>query len=172
MMPAGTLPPLAVPDRLLLTLPGAVAAARAHCEPGCFPYHAAWRLCRRAGLKGHPGWHTGFYAQTLDKHPLPTHRPVRVLICAASDEMMLAVLARLVGARRLLVTLIDACRTPLLLAATYAHHHHHIAVTTVQARAPERLTRRPSHPDGASARDLYAAGADPKPAIWAASRGQ
>ncbi|GAA1818315.1 class I SAM-dependent methyltransferase [Planosporangium flavigriseum] len=135
-MPAGTLPPLAVPDRLLLTLPGSVAVARAHCEASCFPYHAAWRLCRRAGLKGHPGWHTGFYAQTLDTHPLPAHQPVRVLICAASDEMMLAVLARLVGARRLLVTLVDSCRTPLLLAAAYARRHH-VALTTAQARAPE-----------------------------------
>ncbi|NJC74093.1 class I SAM-dependent methyltransferase [Planosporangium thailandense] len=127
---------VAVPDRLVLTLPGAVTAARAHCQPDCFAYHATWRLFRHTGLKGHPGWHAGFYAQALAAHPLPTYRPVRVLICAASDEMMLAVLTRLIGARRLLVTLVDACPTPLRLAAAYAHRHH-ITLTTVRARAPE-----------------------------------
>ena len=60
---------------------------------------------------------------------------MRVLICAASDETTLAVLSRLLRPRPITVTLIDACRTPLLLAARYARQHH-IDLTTTQVRAP------------------------------------
>lgn len=118
-----------------LMVPGAALTARHHCAPSCLGYHAAWRLCRRAGLKGNPGWHIGFYRTALDGRELPGGRPVRVLICAASDETMLSVLARLLRSHRLDVTLVDACRTPLLLAAAYAHRHR-LALSTVQAHVP------------------------------------
>jgi SAM-dependent methyltransferase len=125
--------------RWRLTLPGAAATARRYCGPHCFGYHATWRLFRHTGLKGNPRWHTGFYTRALDGHRLPTDRPVRILICAASDETMLAVLARLLHPRRLDVTLVDACRTPLLLAAAYAERHH-LTLTTMQAHAPDLPT--------------------------------
>ena len=125
-----------VPHWWRLTLPGAAATARRYCGPNCFGYHATWRLFRHAGLKGNPSWHTGFYSRVLDTHHPPTDRPVRILICAASDETMLAVLNRLLHPRRLEVTLVDACRTPLLLAAAYAERHH-LTLTTRQAHAPD-----------------------------------
>ncbi|MEU7906383.1 hypothetical protein [Actinoplanes sp. NPDC049118] len=121
--------------RWRLSVPGAALTARHYCQPACFGYHAAWRICRRTGLKGNPRWHVGFYRTALDAHALPAGRLLRVLICAASDETMLAVLARLLPAHRLEVRLVDACRTPLLLAAAYARRHH-LTLTTVQAHAP------------------------------------
>jgi hypothetical protein len=135
-MPATDAAMLGAPQWWRLTVPGAAATARRYCGPNCFGYHATWRLFRRAGLKGNPTWYTGFYAQALDAHPLPTGRPVRVLICAASDEAMLAVLGRLLHPRHLEVTLVDACRTPLILAAAYAERHG-FSLTTVQGHAPD-----------------------------------
>ncbi|MFH0246312.1 hypothetical protein ACGRHY_28725 [Streptomyces sp. HK10] len=118
-----------------LTLPAVVATARRHCTERCFAYHASWRIFRRAGLKGHPGWHTGFYRRALTTHPLPAHGRVRVLICGASDEAMLATLARLLPPEQLEVHLIDACPTPLHLAAAYARRTG-ITLTTGLDRAP------------------------------------
>lgn len=143
-----TTAPTSAPSDARLSIAGAVTAARACCPPRCFTYHAAWRLFRHAGLKGNPTWHTGFYATALDQHSLPDHRPVRALICAASDETMLAVLSRLLHPRHVAVTLVDACRTPLLLAATYARQRS-IDLTTVHAHAhgPTR-PRRTLRPRG------------------------
>lgn len=131
-----TTTPTSAPGDVRLGITGAVSVARACCPPGCFTYHAAWRLFRRTGLKGNPTWHTGFYATALAGHRPPTDRPVRVLICAASDETMLAVLSRLLRPCLVTVTLVDACRTPLLLAAAYARHHG-IDLRTIHAHAPD-----------------------------------
>lgn len=120
--------------RAPLTLAGALTTARTYCSPDCFPYHASWRLFRRTGLKGNPGWHTGFYQHSLDRADLPGR--VRVLMCAASDEAMLQAMARQLGADRLDVHLVDACPTPLVLARSYAQRHA-ITLTCSQARAPQ-----------------------------------
>jgi len=117
-----------------LTLAGAMATARTHCDPACFTYHASWRLFRRTGLKGSPAWHTGFYQRALAEADLPAR--VRVLVCAASDEAMINFMARQLGAQRLEVHLVDACRTPLVLAQAYAKRHR-IALTCTRSTAPE-----------------------------------
>ncbi|GAA4994387.1 hypothetical protein GCM10023205_78950 [Yinghuangia aomiensis] len=120
----------------ILTITGALRTARTYCPPVCFPYHATWRLFRSTGLKGHPGWHRGFYRLALDRTGL-THRPrLRVLICGASDEAMLATLADLLGIDRLDVYLVDRCATPLRLALAYANHVD-LALVTRQAEAPQ-----------------------------------
>jgi len=43
--------------------------ARRTCPPGCFGYHAAWSVCRRLGIKSHPGWHQDFLTASLSSHP-------------------------------------------------------------------------------------------------------
>jgi hypothetical protein len=125
-----TLPP--VPARL--SVPGSLAVARACCPPECFAYHAAWRFFRRTGLKGHPGWHVGLLRLLVAEQP-PSPGPVRVLICAASDEAMLACLTRVLDPDRLRVQMLDACPTPLVLASAYAARHG-IALTTRRHRVP------------------------------------
>ncbi len=95
----------------------AVRAARRHCTPGCFAYHAAWPLFRRLGVKAHPGWHHRLYQQELTG--LPAGR-VQVLVCAASDEALVAAVTGAIGRHRVAATLVDRCATPLTLAARYA----------------------------------------------------
>ncbi|MGH3712139.1 MAG: hypothetical protein ACRDT4_01535 [Micromonosporaceae bacterium] len=116
-----------------LTVPGALAVARAHCTVDCFPYHSLWRLFRRTGLKGHPGWHAGFFRAHLNA-PRDPQRPVRALVCAASDEAMLATVLACAGPR-VAAHMVDACETPLILAAEYARRHH-VELTVEQARLP------------------------------------
>jgi hypothetical protein len=111
-----------------------LAIARRGCAPECFAYHATWRLTRHSGLKGHPGWHTGFYRAALTGHQLPTGKPVRALICGAADETMLAVLTGLLG-DTIDVHLIDACPTPLAINAAYARRRG-LTLTAAQATAP------------------------------------
>ncbi|WP_322769837.1 hypothetical protein [Frankia sp. Cr1] len=121
-------------DSARLTILGAFALARRLCQPQCFGYHATWRLFRHTGLKASPGWHTDFYRTALA--PLAANRPLRILICAASDEAMLATLAMILDRRHVDIHLVDACATPLVLSATYAHRQG-IALTTIQAHAPD-----------------------------------
>ncbi|WP_239309757.1 MULTISPECIES: class I SAM-dependent methyltransferase [unclassified Frankia] len=118
-----------------LSIPGAVAVARRSCSPSCFGYHATWRLFRLTGLKANPAWHARFYHAALADLRDSGGR-LRVLICAASDETMLATLTQLLGRHRFQAHMVDACATPLALAAAYAHQHG-IAVTTQQASAPQ-----------------------------------
>jgi hypothetical protein len=132
-----------------LSVAGALVLARQHCNRVCFAYHASWRITRLLGLKGNPSWHEGFYRQALTQARITEHRqgrPVRVLICASADETMLAVLARVLtpnqgtadvpAAPAVSVHVVDACRTPLLLCATYAQRHA-LTVTTNQDTAPD-----------------------------------
>ncbi|MEU9836306.1 hypothetical protein AB0D67_32625 [Streptosporangium sp. NPDC048047] len=115
----------------VLSISGALAAARRQCTPECFCYHATWRIFRLAGLKGNPTWHTGFYARALAEHPV---RPrARVLVCGSSDETMPRVLAALLDNPVLIVA--DACRTPLALAGAWGHRTGTMMVT-VRSRAP------------------------------------
>lgn len=112
-----------------VSLVDAWAAARVHCTPSCFCYHAPWRLFRQAGLKGSPDWHTGFYRQALTGRT-----PSRALVCGSSDETMPRVLARLVPG--VAITVADACAAPLTLVDAWADGAG-VDVDTVRSRAPE-----------------------------------
>lgn len=119
--------------------PGPMAAwrlARAHCDAGCFAYHATWPLVRAAGLKATPRWHTAFYREQLHTAALlDGTSPVRALVAGAADHTMTAVLADLIGRDRLLVEVIDQCDTPLHLARRWAQERD-VAITTRRARIP------------------------------------
>lgn len=116
------------------TLVDALRAARENCGADCFSYHAAWRLFRYTGLKGSPSWHVGFYRRALGDL-IVAQGPVRVLVCAASDENMAAVLTELFGVDRLSIHMIDACATPLSLARDYASRIG-LRLSTHRVRAP------------------------------------
>lgn len=122
-----------------LTLTGALRQARATCDRTCFPYHSTWRLHRRVGLKGHPGWHTPFYARALAHTGLADRARLRALVCGTSDEQMTATLTALVGTHRLDIHLVDRCPTPLALARAYADRER-LTLTTHLATAPDLPT--------------------------------
>lgn len=117
----------------------ALRTARQCCTPECFGYHATWRLFRRAGLKGTPAWHTGFYRTALTRWQPPAGGRIRVLVAGAADETVLRVLEALLGTRRLEVHLVDACPTPLHLAQAYAYWSG-LLLEPRQDRAPELAT--------------------------------
>ena len=122
-----------------LTVRGTLAVAQESCAAECFGYHATWRLFRQLGLKSNPSWHTDFYTDTLTRYTFPADRRIRVLICGAADEAMLAVLADVLGPARVDAHLVDACATPLQLAGAYAARHG-IALTTHQANVADLPT--------------------------------
>ncbi|MCW2904028.1 MAG: hypothetical protein JWO67_6293, partial [Streptosporangiaceae bacterium] len=106
--------------RSVLTTPGTIRAARAHCQPQCFGEHASQRLLRGIGVREDPAWYAGFYRRALHRSELPTSRPIRALICGATDESILAMLAGLLGPDRLDAYQVDSCGTPLYLTAAFA----------------------------------------------------
>ncbi len=87
--------------------------ARRTCRPGCFGYHAAWSVCRRLGIKSHPGWHQDFLTASLSSHPDAAIRPLDVVIAGAADDTMLTTLARVPLPYPPRIHLIDRCATPL-----------------------------------------------------------
>lgn len=125
----------ALPPGRRLSICGSIAAARTACPAGCFAYHASWRVFRRTGLKATPGWHRGFFQRVLSDHPFPAGKPLRVLICAASDEAMIAVIARLTGYADASFHMVDACSTPLALAASFAERQG-VNLTVSRLRLP------------------------------------
>lgn len=123
-------------DLVRLSTRGELSAARRWCQPECFGYHATWRVMRRLGLKANPTWHRDFYTQALTGWQRPPGRPVQVLVCGAADETMLAVLATILGRRDTAWHLVDACRTPIVLAQSYAVRRQ-LCLTVQFGRAPE-----------------------------------
>ncbi|WP_157556372.1 class I SAM-dependent methyltransferase [Herbidospora yilanensis] len=112
-----------------LTIRGAWSAARENCAPGCFCYHASWRLFRQAGLKGNPRWHTAFYQRALAER-----QPSTALVCGSSDETMPQILTELQPGMQ--ITVADACPTPLTLINTWAKETG-TQVFTLRSEAPE-----------------------------------
>ncbi|GLX06636.1 hypothetical protein Misp03_35630 [Microbispora sp. NBRC 16548] len=111
---------------------GAWRAARAYCSRSCFPYHAAWRLFRHAGVKGNPTWHESFYRSLIcGRAPW---WPSRILVCGSSDETMPEVLSRIAPTAH--VTVADACPAPLALIREWAHHAG-TYVQTIHSAAPK-----------------------------------
>jgi hypothetical protein len=89
-------------------------AARRHCRPDCFGYHATWPLVRAAGIKASPSWHRDFYRSELSAAGLATGtNRVRILIAGTADHTLTRVLAELIDPHRLDLTVIDRCPTPL-----------------------------------------------------------
>ncbi|WP_061294110.1 class I SAM-dependent methyltransferase [Herbidospora cretacea] len=112
-----------------LTIRGAWSAARQNCAPGCFSYHASWRLFRLAGLKGNPRWHGAFYRRALDDR-----QPSTALVCGSSDETMPQILTELQP--DIQITVADTCPTPLTLINAWAKKTG-ARVSTLRSEAPQ-----------------------------------
>lgn len=89
----------------------------------CAWNHGLWQYLRMLGLVTSPSHQADFYRSAFARVAQPSPR---VLISGAADYSMLAVVLAAVGARGAapLVTVVDACETPLALSRWYAERHH------------------------------------------------
>jgi hypothetical protein len=120
-------------------------AARRHCSSDCFGYHATWPLVRAAGIKASPTWHRDFYRLELDAAGFTTGTDrVRVLIAGTADHTLARVLAGLIEPRRIDLTVIDRCPTPLIATTRHALALGIPALRVETASIPEHPTVTPA----------------------------
>lgn len=116
--------------------------AATHCDDDCAWYHGSWQALRRLGVFQSIRSDDDFFLPTLER--LIDGGDRRILVCGAADYALLARLAAVADRHRaeLEVTVIDRCRTPLMLNAWYAERAG-IDLETVCASA---LDFRPEKP--------------------------
>jgi SAM-dependent methyltransferase len=107
-------------EPLAASAPLARHLARSACSPECEPYHGLIQHLRVLGVVAAPDRHAEFYGQALGA--VAADGGTRVLIAGAADYGMVAqVLTAFAAAgSHPQITLIDRCRTPLLLSTWFA----------------------------------------------------
>jgi SAM-dependent methyltransferase len=92
-------------------------------ESSCEWYHGSWQYLRMLGLVSTPDWHAGFYARSFQEVTSGELRDV--LVSGTADYAMLHHLAKAIPRdqlQRVIITILDACPTPLQVCRWYARH--------------------------------------------------
>lgn len=95
-----------------------------HCLPdsesgeSCHYYHAAWQFLRALGLVKKLGGQSQFVVEVLSQLAAAGSSS-RVLIAAAADYSMAAHVIHAYRASELALTLVDRCKTPLVMTSWY-----------------------------------------------------
>lgn len=116
----------------------AFRVAQQHCCD-CHEYHAVWGYINLSGVR---------HGYNRDREMLQSlfgklSRPdACILIAGAADDRLLAITAQATRQQRACITVVDRCRTPLLLCRRYADSHDVIAPTSERDLAQTQVTGR------------------------------
>lgn len=80
----------------------------------CSWYHGAWQYLRLLDVVSAPTWHDSFYRKELE-HAAHSYPSPRVLVCGVADYSMLYYVLEEFTSKRVDITVLDLCKTPLEL---------------------------------------------------------